>query len=387
MMKLAFMLFGRGSIKSVSGVEKVFVDMANAMVKRGHQVYAIYNDEPDALPFWPFEEGVQVINLGLGKIKIPLVYKILRELQKVISYKGASQADLYRWTILAQLVRNQVPLDEVDILICHELNSSIVASMVSGKPIVRMLHNSVEHQLGALTPWQLEQTNGLSCIQVLTPRQVEEAKAYVSTPVVCIPNVVRGLDVPVQQDAECQEYRVVTIGRVDPLDKRPLQGIRAFAKIAHKYPQWKYYYYGPIVDQTYQDEILSFVMKAGLEGRVIYGGVLKEPILALQTAHICMFPSKNEGFGLALAEALASGIPAIGYATAEGVKDLISHEFNGLLVNTEEDLPLALNRLIQDTSFRVKLGRQAVESMSIYSSNSIYGQWEELYTRLVRTRG
>ena len=81
-MNIVLLCVGISSIASVSGLEKVFVSMANEFVRRGHQVTAVWNDEQGVKPFYPIDDGVNCINLGLGKIKAPLAFRIIREINK-----------------------------------------------------------------------------------------------------------------------------------------------------------------------------------------------------------------------------------------------------------------------------------------------------------------
>jgi len=56
---------------------------------------------------------------------------------------------------------------------------------------------------------------------------------------------------------------------------------------------------------------------------------------ALRDADVLVLPSEAEGFGLALLEAMAAGVPVIG-ADVPGIRDVIEHETDGLLFSEGE---------------------------------------------------
>jgi glycosyltransferase involved in cell wall biosynthesis len=94
--------------------------------------------------------------------------------------------------------------------------------------------------------------------------------------------------------------------------------------------------------------------------------------------------SQSEGFPLALSEAMAAGIPAIGLKKCFGIRDLIRDDKTGFLV--DED-PVVIQRifrqLMENKKKRMEMGFAARESIKRYKPDYIWGQWEKLLEKIV----
>lgn len=81
-----------------------------------------------------------------------------------------------------------------------------------------------------------------------------------------------------------------------------------------------------------------------------------------------------------MAEAMAHGLPCVGFAGCAGVRDLIAHGENGLLAAGNDDpqsLSKVLSTLMASGEKRRRLGQKAVDSMAPYAPEKIFGLWEQ----------
>jgi glycosyltransferase involved in cell wall biosynthesis len=95
----------------------------------------------------------------------------------------------------------------------------------------------------------------------------------------------------------------------------------------------------------------------GLAGRIVFLGQLEEAALAVEyrRADLFVLPSYYEGYGMALAEALARGLPVLS-TTAGAIPDTVPADA-GLLVPPGDEAALAgaLHRIMTDAALRERL--------------------------------
>ena len=101
---------------------------------------------------------------------------------------------------------------------------------------------------------------------------------------------------------------------------------------------------------------------AALGRDLVLEGVLDAASLAERYAGARVFvsASRYEGWPIAVAEAMASGVPVVAFDVA-GVRELVRHEEDGLLVpvGDVEGLAQALGRVWSDATLRDRMGRSA----------------------------
>ncbi|MEA5092179.1 Glycosyltransferase Gtf1 [bioreactor metagenome] len=380
-MNIVLLCFGISSIASVSGLEKVFVSMANEFLRRGHQVTAVWNDEQGVKPFYHIDDGVNCINLGLGKIKAPLAFRIIREVNKGLRLDLKNKVDEYKTQLLCYAMKHSLSV-KPDVFICYEFNSVMVANVLSeGEiPVIAMVHNSIDNQIGMLTPKQRKEASRATVYQVLMPEYVKQAQQLLSTRIEYIPNIV--LQVKLEDHAdlsiEKEQYIITHIGRIEGRQKRQAILAGAFAAVAKAFPKWILQFYGPVGDESYKKMIEAYIAANGLEKQIFFKGITENPLKILQHSDIFPFPSAYEGFPLALTEAMAVGLPTIGFRNAPAVGGLICNGENGYVCDTKNEFAKQLEILMQSKEKRITMGRKASKSMEKFAPDIVWNRWESL---------
>ncbi len=113
-------------------------------------------------------------------------------------------------------------------------------------------------------------------------------------------------------------------------------------------------------DGSMKAKLLERARQLGISANLKFLGLIADPRSVLDALDIFVLPSLKEGLGVALLEAMASGIGAIGSRTG-GIRDLVEDGCSGLLVAPADSQGLAeaIGRLVRDGGYRARLGAAA----------------------------
>ena len=128
--------------------------------------------------------------------------------------------------------------------------------------------------------------------------------------------------------------------------------------------------------------------RAAMEGapRVHWLGFRSDVPSINKATDIFVLPSRFEGFGLVLAEAMAAGAACVTY-NSSNMPELIDHERNGLLVPIADidALANAIVRLCNDAELRKRLGAAARQTVhERFSAERMTEDYEALIAGIVR---
>lgn len=219
------------------------------------------------------------------------------------------------------------------------------------------------------------------CCQILMPEYYEElTRFFKPQKVELIPNVVPQYTA----GALLQEPTIIHIGRISP-EKRQHLIVEAFSLLKDKYPEWNVEIWGETnCAPNYTNRVTQLISDNALTDRIRFCGSTNNIEEKLSKGAIFIFPSKNEGFPLALTEAMSKGLPAIGCQSCSAVNSLIRNGHNGFLCSDDpEDIAEKLELLMKDRVLRKQLGENAREDMKEYSADKIWGKWVNLIESVI----
>ena len=130
-------------------------------------------------------------------------------------------------------------------------------------------------------------------------------------------------------------------------------------------------------------ELRKFIEKNKIESYVSFTGIVNNVNEYLMASDVFIFPSKYEGFGLSIIEALACGLPVI--ASNVGIAgELIDNYRNGITVNPgkKEELQNATEWILENKNLWEKIGENARESIMKFGIEEISGKYQEMFTYL-----
>lgn len=149
---------------------------------------------------------------------------------------------------------------------------------------------------------------------------------------------------------------VVVLGRLAP-GKRLDHAIRAFARVVAEIPDTRLELWGAGAER---DRLEALVAELGVEDAVTLPGLTLDPGSVLDSASVYLTTSAFEGQGLALAEALAHGVPVVAYDIRYGPRDMLAAGGGILVPDGDADaLADALTRVLGDAALRKRLATEA----------------------------
>ncbi len=209
--------------------------------------------------------------------------------------------------------------------------------------------------------------------------QQQLQKQYPQKYIMSIPNI---LALPnhkwsQQQKDSSAEKRIVCVGRFAP-EKGHRYLIEALSLLNPKHVRWHCVFLG---EGTLASELHALTATHNLSEKILFPGFCENVFPELLQSDVFVLPSLHEGSPNALIEAMGVGMPCIA-SDVGGIKDLITHEKNGILVPAQNPKALAhaLHRTLLDPPFAAALGKNAYTTIqqkfntetSIHSLEKIY---------------
>lgn len=368
------------------GIENVFAKMASALSERNYDVIAVFADEKrEGKPFFTVPKSVKLLNLyhlpGEKAVKPSGLTKALREVIRPFS-RAAARDQNYRllYQAKAQLSR-LLEKEKPDVIVSfREPTGRLLLDGVGTKiPVISMLHNDPDEIFRGSPAEERKALEKSAAIQVLLPSFISKAKKYLHYDYfIAIPNAVNAPHVTADHLAKKDKYTITCVGRLTGRTKRQHLLIEAFARLSKDHPDWQVKLWGDTYDKPYVASLRSKIKKYGLGKQVFLCGTTKDMDAVWKETDIFAFPSHHEGFGLALAEAMCCGIPAVGYRSCPAVNELIQSGKTGLLVEEGASaLAEGLKKLMESPVLRERFGKNAQMAAEMYRPEIVWGKWEE----------
>jgi glycosyltransferase involved in cell wall biosynthesis len=166
--------------------------------------------------------------------------------------------------------------------------------------------------------------------------------------------------------------------------KNHLLLLRAFVEVLREQAHTRLLLVGQGLKQDRENtepEIRAFITQNGLGGKVILAGYRSDIPDLLGVMDVFCLCSREEGLPISLIEAMAAGLPVVG-TDVEGIRGVIDHERNGLLVG-DQDVPAltaALLTLLRNGRLGQALGSAArVTVQDRFSLSRCVSEYQHLF--------
>lgn len=344
-----------GSLQA-GGAERQLSAMANYWSARGAQVTLATWQGPEIADFYTLSDNIERVYLRVTGSRLRLLS--LLEIA----------AGIVRLRRLIRRCRPDGMLSFIDVSnVC-----SILAATATGTRVLvaERTHPALRRSMG--TVWRMLRRLVYRHADLVVA-QTQDAAVWLEhncrARVRVIPNSLRELP-----NLECQrEPLIIAVGRLTTEKGFDLL-LRAFARLARRFPQWRVVIVGEGVER---DALSRLREELQLTGRVEFLGEVREVDPWLARAALLVHPSRREGFPNAVLEGMGMGLAVISADCRAGPAELITDGINGRLVPVDdvEALTSVMTELMDSTAAREALGLEARKVRQTFSQQHIMESW------------
>lgn len=370
------------ALYSAGGTERVVSVKANYFAEHlGYDVTIIVTEGNKGNSFFPLSDKVKVVNFGLGFEDLwnkPFLKKIYLYLVKQRKYKRLLTRELLR-------IQPDITITTLrrEINFIHEIKdgSRKIGELHLSRANYRGVEDRESSSIKSLfSKWWKKDV--ISNLQRLDKFVVLNENAVLEWPeldnVTMIPDP---LPLKMEEKSALQSKRIVTIGRYS-YEKGYDFLLRIWALVEKKYPDWQLNVYGmgdPTPYVKLMDELSVDPRRCHLNSSLV--DVESEYL----RSSILVQPSRTEGFGLVLVEAMACGLPVVAFDCENGPRSLIEDGEDGFLIPPYDVESFAdrLMQLMDDEKLRTKMGEKGLMKSQQYHISKIASQWEQLFDELM----
>jgi N-acetyl-alpha-D-glucosaminyl L-malate synthase BshA len=155
--------------------------------------------------------------------------------------------------------------------------------------------------------------------------------------------------------------------------------IEAFQQVKERVPEVKL----AIVGEGKERERLEALAK-GVQD-IYFLGYRRDLTGVLEKSEVLILPSREEGFGLVLLEAMAAGVPVVATRVG-GIIEIVEDGYSGILVEKEDSRGLAegIVRVLENGELRDALSRHGREVVKKFSWKRMGSEVDKIYDEIVR---
>ena len=405
-----------GFLNGTGGTEKIGCFLSNILSENNFEVEIATNQESDGNPMFLLNESAKVINIfdkNVPQKKLLelynykgrnpffwIYYKVQKKYYKVYNKKflkkmnGIDEFNKFNLYQRSQSWKNYIVKSNPDLIITMTIDSLLEITFENeyNIPIINSVNGRPDYDYSDIL-WHRSKIDmellrdsykHLSAIQVLFDSYKDYLPDTFKGKAFTIPNPVFQVDdlEIVNHYKEKERFKILNVASLVTSCKQQDIAINVFSKIADKHTTWDLHFWG-IGDDL--EALQNQVKQLKLEDRVFFNGFTKNPIDKMKESDVFIFPSKYEGFGLALTEAMSVGLPGIGFQSCSGVNELIENNVNGFLVHNESELQESLENLIVSKDLRNQIGTNAHQMMKKFNENNITNKWIDVINQILTT--
>ena len=365
MIKLLYITNG---IDGSGGLERVLSIKASYLAEHyDYEVTILCLNGHHKRPFYKFSSKVKTFSFKVSGSTISYMFQYIKGIKRSIQNINPDIIsvcdDGLKGLMLPLILKSHIP-------IIYERHATVNLNFVKGRNhFTANLKNKIQHSVMKWAATKFDK------FVVLTNSNIQE---WENDNVLVIPNPLSFYPVElIQSDVK----NIIAVGS-HSYNKGYDLLLESWKRIHISFPDWKLLIYGKKdAKKTY----INLNEKLGLTNSVHFYDPVENIEKVYQDASILVLPSRSEGFGMVLIEAMASGLPCVSFDCPHGPGDIIEDGKDGFLVengNTDAFTEKIID-LIRDPELRIKMGKRGRDKVLKYSIENILKQWDDLFTELL----
>ncbi|MBO5143535.1 MAG: glycosyltransferase family 4 protein [Clostridia bacterium] len=138
-------------------------------------------------------------------------------------------------------------------------------------------------------------------------------------------------------------------------------------------------------DGPEKDKLISDVHKYNLEKNIFFQGRTSNVGDSYKNTKFFVMPSRTEGFGIVLLEAMSYGLPVISFDCESGPAEIIRNNVNGYLVKdfNIDEMTNKIIKLLSDNDLCVKFSDNSKVDFERFDEDTIIVEWDNALTLLL----
>ena len=358
-MKLLYITNG---ITGAGGLERVLSVKTSLLIEDfGYEVYLLTLNEGGKEPFFPFSNKGRQHSIVVTGNPISYFLQYRKGVQKLVDEIQPDVISVCDDAIKGFFLPCIISTKAKWIYESHA--SVLLGSIDKGLP----LHKKVQHELKQLLGKRF------SKIVLLTEGNRKE---WELNNLLVIPNPA---PFETTQFSALQDKKIIAVGSYS-FNKGYDLLLNIWERIENDFPEWELNIYGTDTQKNLQ----QLADKQHLKKINFHNPVSDIGAKYLESS-IMVLPSRSEGFGMVLIEAMTFGLPVISFDCPNGPKDIISNNEDGFLIENGNTCEFAekLKKLMMSENLRREMGKNATENVLRFSAKKIVQKWDEHFRSLV----
>lgn len=371
------------AIYSAGGVERVVAVKANYLTEQlGYEVTVIVTEGSGRDSFFPISPQVRIVNFELNfeeLWRLSFWKKVIVYIQKQRQYKKRLTEELMR---IGPDITISTLRREINFLTGIGDGSRKIGELHVNRSNYRSFDekdsNAVKRLFGRF--WMnslIRQLKKLDRMVVMTETALHDWPELSN--VVKIPDP---LPFRIDSVSDLSQHRVISVGRY-AYDKGNDLLLQVWAVVEKQMPDWSIDIYGNGNRDPYTDQVRQLGIDAS---RCHLYGPTPDVKKEYLDSSVFVLPSRFEGFGLVLIEAMACGVPVVSFDCENGPRSIITDGEDGFLVRPFDTGAFVekVVLLMNDANLRKRMGGNARKTAAQYDIEIIGRQWKQLYDELMQ---